>query len=404
MKFGIAIAVVLVAAVALAQFQELPPPPTGTQSVVVIHGDAPVFLAPRRGATRRGTLARGARFPLLRRVAGTGCSTRSWAEIEPGVFVCEGDVRPSPLPPSTRAYPVMEGRDLLPHDYGFVATDGTRAYAHPSDYFADQYMEALGEGFGVILTGHTVFDGVPFLRTRRRMWIEAGEVRRARGSEFSGVALEGPLDVGFVKTRSARVHQRRGGRVIRQAGRRTVVHVAQIDRGWAELKNGEWMRARDLAIAQPAPVPDGVPEGGTWIDVDVRRQVLVAYRGETPVYATLVSTGKRRRTHETPPGLHRIWVKLAFSDMDNLEREDLETNYAIERVPWVQYFEGSNGLHAAFWHDDFGRRKSHGCVNLSPQDARALYEFSEPAMPPGWTAIFPRDTDEDEPATYVWVH
>ena len=99
-------------------------------------------------------------------------------------------------------------------------------------------------------------------------------------------------------------------------------------------------------------------------------------------------------------GVHRIWAKLAFSDMDNLQREDLSRNYAIERVPWVQYFAGSNGLHAAFWHDDFGRRKSHGCVNLSPADARFLFDFSEPALPPGWSAVLPND---DERATIVNV-
>ena len=93
-------------------------------------------------------------------------------------------------------------------------------------------------------------------------------------------------------------------------------------------------------------------------------------------------------------------MKLAYSDMDNLERDDVSENYALERVPWVQYFEGANGLHAAFWHDDFGRRKSHGCVNLSPRDARTLFDFTEPALPTGWTAIFPQP---DTPATIVRV-
>jgi len=376
-------------------------PPPRARSVEVVHADAPVFLAPRRGAKRRGTLALGARFPALRRVAGSGCSVGVWVEIAHGVFVCENDVRYSARPPEARPQPDMEGRSLLPHDYAFVATDGTRAFAHPSDYFTDEYFEALGEGFGLILTGSTVYDGVPFVRTRRRLWIEADQVRRARGSEFAGVELSEGETVAFVRRRGAPVYDRRGGRVVRRAGHRSAHVVGEGARGWVALSGGGWMRERDLALARPRPRPQGVLEGGTWIEVDVDHQLLVAYRGDRPVYATLVSTGRRGPHHETPRGLHRIWVKLAYSDMDNLERDDLERNYAIEGVPWVQYFEGSNGLHAAFWHDDFGRRKSHGCVNLSPRDARALYEFTEPAMPPGWTAIFPR---EDEAATYVWVH
>ncbi len=324
-----------------------------------------------------------------------------WVEIAQGVFVCESDVRYSANPPEATSQPEMDGRALLPHDYAFIATDGTRAFAHPSDYFTDEYFEALGEGFGVIVTGYTVFEGVPFVRTRRRLWIEADQVRRARGSEFAGVPIPEGKTVAFVVRRDAPVYERRGGRLLRRVPRRSALFVGAAVRGWVELEEGGWMRERDLAVAHHRQLPDGVPEDGTWLDVDIRQQLLVAYRGDRPVYATLVSTGRRGPQQETPLGLHRIWVKLAYSDMDNLEREDLESNYAIERVPWVQYFEGSNGLHAAFWHDEFGRRKSHGCVNLSPRDARALYEFTEPAMPVGWTAIFPRD---DERATYVWVH
>lgn len=187
--------------------------------------------------------------------------------------------------------------------------------------------------------------------------------------------------------------------MVRRAGGRELVEIARTDRGWAELVSGEWIRVAHLHLARPTRRPGEVPAGGTWIDVDVRAQTLVFWRGERPEYATLTSTG-RPGPSTTPPGVHRIWVKLAFSDMDDLERVDAERNYAIEQVPWVQYFERGNGIHAAFWHDDFGRRRSHGCVNLSPADARALYLLTDPPVPPGWTAIFPRD---DEPTTYVQV-
>jgi len=44
--------------------------------------------------------------------------------------------------------------------------------------------------------------------------------------------------------------------------------------------------------------------------------------------------------------------------------------YSIQDVPWIMYFEGSYALHGAFWHSMFGREKSHGCVNMTPHDAR----------------------------------
>ena len=42
----------------------------------------------------------------------------------------------------------------------------------------------------------------------------------------------------------------------------------------------------------------------------------------------------------------------------------------------------SIAIHAAHWHDDFGTPVSHGCVNLTPDDARWLYEWALPYSRP----------------------
>ena len=106
--------------------------------------------------------------------------------------------------------------------------------------------------------------------------------------------------------------------------------------------------------------PQWAVNGERWIDVDLTSQTLVAYEGARPVFATLVSSGRSGPGHETPVGVHRIWVKLAEDTMDDLPQIDQESNYAIEGVPWVQYFRGSEALHATFWHARFGDRHSHG--------------------------------------------
>ncbi|MEO0325191.1 MAG: L,D-transpeptidase, partial [Myxococcota bacterium] len=199
--------------------------------------------------------------------------------------------------------------------------------------------------------------------------------------------------------RGARVQRSRRGGVARRPGPREAMPLAGVEGPWATLPEGGVMRARSLHLALPTePPPEAGPQG-TWIDIDVSEQTFVLYRGRTPLFATLVSTGRGGGRRATPLGTHRIWVKLAFSDMTDLQRQ-VERNYALERVPWVQYFEGANGLHAAFWHDEFGRRRSHGCVNLSPRDARRVFELTEPALPPGWTALFP---EEGEATTVVRV-
>jgi len=229
----------------------------------------------------------------------------------------------------------------------------------------------------------------------------------ATGSQFEGVDFgEEPYELAWALRAGVGLHERPGGRLVRRAGRREVLRLAADESGsWARVldeseRPGGFVRRSQIAEVRFQSVPEGVAASERWLDVSVEEQVLVAYEGERPRFATLVSTGRARRGSETPLGVHRIWVKLAFSDMSNLRYEDLSSHYAMEQVPWVQYFEGSFGLHAAFWHDDFGRRRSQGCVNLSPRDARWVFEFTGPILPNGWDAIFPI---ESAPGTAVQI-
>lgn len=165
------------------------------------------------------------------------------------------------------------------------------------------------------------------------------------------------------------------------------------------------MRARDLArarLAEPPPEVRADDAAERWIDIDLSQQTLVAYEGKRPVFATLVSTGKGppKSSTATRKGTFRIWVKLFTTKMDNLEKDEVVRHYAIEDVPWVQFFDKAIGLHAAFWHQDFGRVRSQGCVNLAPLDARWLFAFTAPHLPRAWTAVLPTDLD---PGTVVRV-
>ena len=66
----------------------------------------------------------------------------------------------------------------------------------------------------------------------------------------------------------------------------------------------------------------------------------------------------------------------------------------MEDVPWVQFFDNAVALHGVYWHSQFGRVKSHGCVNLAPLDARWLFEFTGPRVQEGWVAAYPAQLDE----------
>ena len=387
--------------------QPLVPMPEGTRSVEVLDPGTPVLLRPESGAARRGRVARGTRLTVLERLRGTGCPGGVWVRVAEEGFVCGRHLQPSALLPGGVGLPVLPPGELLPHRYAFVRHDATRTYARPADAMVDDYVEALGEGFGLVITNSADFQGERFLRTRRGLWVRAESMAWATGSQFEGVDFgEEPYELAWTLRAGVGLHERPGGRLVRRAGRREVLRLAEDETGsWARVlddseRPGGFVRRSQIAEVRFQPVPEEVASSERWLDVSVEEQVLVAYEGERPRFATLVSTGRARRGSETPMGVHRIWVKLAFSDMSNLRYEDLSSHYAMEQVPWVQYFEGSFGLHAAFWHDDFGRRRSQGCVNLSPRDARWVFEFTGPVLPNGWDAIFPI---ESAPGTAVQI-
>ncbi len=379
--------------------QAAAPAPSWAKSVEVVNDGAPVMLAPDDSSRRRGTVGAGTRLGFTRRVFGEGCSTGVWYETSDQLYICEGHVQPSPEPPGPKRDELAGPSARLPQRYAFVRFDGTRAYAHPSDYFRSDYSEALGKGYGIVITGEQVYEGVEFIRTRRYLWIERGSVHFVDGSAFTGVKVRRgePLDVAWVSPRPAKLFEKPNGRVRKRLDRHTAVHIQSNKNAWSKLAGGGWMRTASIVRAELVEPPEGVGPTDRWIDIDIDRQILVAYEGPRPIFATLVSTGRNSKQSETPIGVFQIWAKLEYSDMDDIERTDVDKNYSIQDVPWVQFFKGSYGFHAAFWHNDFGRRRSHGCINLSPADARYLFQFSQPILPPGWNAILPMP--EDRPTT-----
>ncbi len=123
--------------------------------------------------------------------------------------------------------------------------------------------------------------------------------------------------------------------------------------------------------SKPAMRPFGVAQGEPWIDVDLSSQTLNAYEGNDLVYTTRVSSGLNE--FPTVTGMFRIWLRLESQTMDGTR---LGYDYYLENVPYVMYFFEDYALHGAYWHNNFGYPMSHGCVNLSPADARWLYEWS----------------------------
>ncbi len=411
---------------------------------------APIRAEPSERAARLGYLRAGALLHSTTSlpVGHDGCDG-GWYELDTGGYVCQGrDVivfSGERLPELRARQPDLDA--VMPYEYA-TARRKTPVYKRlpradeiyevpPDPEPIDAGVELPGEGpsseaseteidnplvsrilkpgFYVSLDRTFERDGIEYWRTQQNGFIAAKHLRRKAWSEFRGQALDGegwtlPVAVTSAEQTSLfRLNDRGKLRATRdRPGPRTFLPVRARKRVgdvvYLSVGGGRLVRESDVRVIQPSPPPAGVEEGERWIDIDLARQILVAYEWKQPRYVTLVSTGRLKTPspeldYRTPRGLHRIRGKHLTSTMDN--DEPGEPPYSLEDVPYVMYFRGAYAFHSAFWHDRFGRPRSHGCINLSPHDAKWLYNWAGPDLPKSWHG---GAATEDNPGTWVWVH
>ncbi|MCC6522199.1 MAG: L,D-transpeptidase, partial [Polyangiaceae bacterium] len=274
----------------------------------------------------------------------------------------------------------------------------------PGTNGAERSPEQLLAGTAKIRSGFALLatydhEGRRFGLTTDLTLLPLDRARVVAQSKFHGIALSESdgLPVAFVKARHAqRFRLDEAGRFAADgpfAWREALGLTGQRRRAsgfeLVETRAGGWVRADDVLVVERfTHAPRWAKPGVKWIDVSLLHQRLVAYEGEKPVYATLVSTGAGgigdpKKTHATVQGAFLVHTKHVSVTMDGDEAGD---EFDLRDVPFVQYFTQGYALHAAYWHDDFGRARSHGCVNLAPIDAAWLFGWTTPGVPEGWHA------------------
>ncbi|MBI5538079.1 MAG: L,D-transpeptidase [Deltaproteobacteria bacterium] len=386
------------------------PLPSDAMSVVATQDDIPIESAPTAGGRRRGTLAQGVPMPLFAIKRGPGCNGR-WFAVGPLAWVCQDHMRfTTDAPVAARDAALLNVQDGLPFRYYFVGRGGSSGYFQLNSADQSSPDQDLEAGFAVAVVEQRKQNGETYGRSHHGLWIPMRDLVPVRPKTFRGeVVTEGKLDFGWVMRDDARglakpvpgspPTDRRFARFQRVP----IVEEQTVRKDrYLRIDDKSWLHERDVRKPSLAAPPSEVAKGERWVDVELATQTIVAYEGDRPVYATLVSTGKgpQGSAFATPKGVHRIWVKLIGSNMDNLEDEEASNYYSIEDVPWVQYFSNGVGLHGVFWHNDFGRVRSHGCVNLTPLDAQWFFSFTGPHVPAGWTAVLPTELD---PGTVIRV-
>lgn len=249
-----------------------------------------------------------------------------------------------------------------------------------------RFFEAEGRGFGLT----TDMDLLPLDR-----------VRLIEETSFHGVTAEPerPLLAAFLIKGSVALWSRDDAGRFRPAGevrgKRAFLLTGREERELSETAEGTWVPRRALMPIRGRTTFPSVAVGERkWIDVSIRDQTLVAYEGRRPVFATLVSSGRGglgdpERDQATVQGTFMIFEKSVSSTMDG--EQDRNDSFDLRDVPFVQYFHKGFALHGAYWHDEFGRARSHGCVNLAPRDAAFLFEWTDPQVPPDWHAVLNKE-------------
>jgi hypothetical protein len=331
-----------------------------------------------------------------------------------------------------RARAAKSKEEVAAIDKLLVGVDLTPAGSGPPELMS--FGPLVREERKSIMRGSTVaftraFDagGRAFLLAADHAILPKDRVKPYPRSEFHGVELgrDVSLPIAFFR-RTERPKYKRG-----EDG--AIVPSGDVwpARAWValtgeEIKQGEdrflatrdpsvFAKADDATVIKAATEAPFLRSGGgdsdasrrTWIDVSVMGGWLVAYEGLTPVYATLVSPGRGGvpvegkdplSTASTPTGRFRIDGKFVTATMVS----STDDNLVHTEVQYIQNFSGPHALHAAYWHDAWGERKSGGCVNLAPMDAKHLFAWTEPRVPEGFHGL--RSTKDFGPATEIFIH
>ena len=141
---------------------------------------------------------------------------------------------------------------------------------------------------------------------------------------------------------------------------------------WYQIGEDQWVHQFNVAKVEPIERPLEV-DTDKWIAVDLYEQTLIAYDGTTPQFATLISSGLSEWA--TNEGLFHVYLRYPTTTMSGAYNQP--DFYVIQDVPYTMYFDNDIALHGTFWHDGFGYRQSHGCVNMSIMDSKWIYEWAE---------------------------
>lgn len=226
------------------------------------------------------------------------------------------------------------------------------------------------------------------------------------GSVFHGIDLtkEVQLPVAFVLRNEVCPYRIANAKATRledeEVDKRTPVELTnkwrEIDHvRYEETKDGNFFREKDIIkVVKRTKFPDFVVGDTKWIDVSLALQTLTLYEGRKPIYVTMISSGEGPlgdplTTPATQMGTFKISKKSVYGDVDAKESKEA---FDLLAAPWALDFAPGYALRGAFWTENMGEAHAYHSINLSPIDARRVYQWVGGEVPVGWLgAAVPED-------------
>ena len=371
-----------------------------------------VHVQPHRRRGRRGRIEGRQPFAIYALRAGPDCEGEGWAEVDQGGFVClehavasEGPATIQPRLLAGQDVPFIYARPKLLDRRSEAIAEVPRYRDRLAHARGKPPIDTLGPDRQYTFVETKLRKGGMILIDADDRAVPARDMKIARPSRFSGRDLaSAPIPAGLHAAWAVshpavlRDGARDDAKPVHYIRYHSALHVdpAPIEVGdgvdavtWYAVPDGggpgvvAYVTAADVNHWIPGPALD-VRADEFWLDVELGQQTLAVMQGDAAIFVTLVSSGAGG--FATPTGLFRIYEKLAVSTMKSSPSS--EDPYFVEGVPWIQYFHRRYAFHASYWHDDFGKRRSHGCVNLAPKDAAYVFGLTHPVVPPGWNALY----------------
>jgi hypothetical protein len=285
---------------------------------------------------------------------------------------------------------LVEAPPPEPERHGVVTATRLNVRARPGVSPSNPPIDQLVRGTQVSIYEEQPVDGATWYRIGPGHWVHGGWVRIV---EVQGQAMTGPLayvpnetaslPVGWVVSSSLHVRARPNTNPdnppidqVEHNQRLDILEEARVDgKRWYRIGEDRWVTGQWVAVARQKPRPSGIGSSERWVAVNLKEQTAVAYEGDLPVYAAMVATGLPGTP--TVQGIFRTWQRVPWRKMSGGSAAT-GGYYYLEEVTWTCYFYSGYALHTAYWHDAFGRPRSHGCVNLSPYDAWWIFQWSAP--------------------------